>query len=137
MLEIKMIGNNQTGKTSHAVGLAENWLSGGKSVLFVVPTLDMTLHVKEHLQRHPNLKIIGCTQFNKTVSGRIFEAIIFDELLMFQPNPEGSYVELARQRLRIHDFAVLAYTLPEDKRVWVSTSKWYKPRTWGTGYWSH
>lgn len=137
MLEIKMIGDAKTGKTSHAVGLAENWLSAGKSVLFVVPTIDMALRIEDQFHLDPNIKVVGCIQFNKAAIGKSWDVIILDELLMFNPNPEGSYVSIARSRLQTKQFSVLAYTLPADKTVWVSTSKWYKPRTWGTGYWSH
>jgi hypothetical protein len=137
VLEIKMIGDNQTGKTSHAVGLAENWLSGGKSVLFVVPTAVYAHHLRRRLENNQNLMVIGCEQFNRAVREKSWDVIILDELIEFRCNPEGSYVEHARQRLRSKQFSVLAYTVPEDMRHWVSTSKWYKPWTWGTGYWSH
>lgn len=140
MLEIKLIGGDRTGKTSHALSLAENWLHGGKQVLYVAPTIDMAIHAVQNdgseLARFDNFTFIGSGQFAKAVRGRNWDLIILDELNGFKPSSEGSYVSLAKQRLRITDISAIAYTLPEDVRVWVSTSKWYMPWTWGTGYWS-
>lgn len=115
MLEIKMTGSPSAGKTQHAVGLAENWLYGGKSVLFVVPNSAIAQHVKGRFAvNNPKLEIIPSNQFNKVVRAAYWDAIIFDDLHKFAVNAEGSYLEIARNRLQALEFSVLAYTVPEN-----------------------
>lgn len=135
MLEIKLIGGEMSGKTSHAIGLAMNYSDAGKRVLFVCFSADLAAFHRKN-SGCKDVVFIGSREFNKAVLSSQWDLIILDELSKFAKNSEGSYVQLAKKRLQLKEFGTLAYTIPSDRK-WVSTAIWWKPRTWGSGYWTY
>lgn len=142
MLEIKIKGDAQQGKTNQLIKQAIYQNENAK-VLFVCATAEEARRMEGHFKAKGiyNWNISFCAAFNieKAVQARSFDLVILDNLNYF-PNLHGGaffdYVSLAKSRI-INQKGVVAYSLDENCesiKVWVSTSKWYKPWTWGTGY---
>lgn len=132
MLEIKVEGNNQTGKTQKLIALANN--TRGK-VLFVCFSVKEARRLESSGKAAPNVKFIGPHIFLDAIKRNAFEAIIFDNLDMF-PNLGFSWIYYAKSRL-IGEFCFMAYSLGKAVNIieeWVSTAIWYMPWTWKDGH---
>lgn len=140
MNTIKINGDTASGKTTKLMSLARDQLCQGSRVLYVSPLLGRAESlVNAHFSRS-SLKpeIASCDNFHLAVRAKRFELIIFDDFQDFKPNPpDGSYLAIAISRLSHLHFGTIAYStnVPEGVEHWVSTSVWYKPWTWGKGFW--
>lgn len=134
MLEIKVNGSIQTGKTQNLLELASMNAVVGKKVLFVCPTEEWASDLKKNRFRDDgclqgSITFCGAHNFPRLVRSDRPQVIIFDELEMFSPHPEGDYIALARDRVQFHRFGILAYsTYSEPAKVKLFKEWMSKPR---------
>lgn len=142
MLEIKIKGGAQQGKTNQLIKQAL-YQNENAQILFVCATAEEARRMKDHFKAkgiyNLNISFCGAGCIEHAVRARSFSVVILDNLNHF-PNLHGGeffdYVSLAKSRI-INQKGVVAYSLDESCesiKTWVSTSKWYKPWTWGAGY---
>lgn len=105
-------------------------------VLLVVPTKQRADQFRRlHLTNDHwggNVKVVGVSELPKYLVGNNYNGIFFDDYHEFPPCPEGDPLIIAAQR----NPNVIGLTKLQSAtlKVWKSTSVWYKPWTWGTGY---
>jgi|GEM_PF-6052555 len=142
MLEIKIKGGAQQGKTSQLIKQAL-YQNENAQILFVCATAEEARCMKDHFKAkgiyNLNISFCGAGYIEHAVRARSFSVVILDNLNHFPSLYNCAYfdyVSLAKSRI-VNPNGIIAYSIDEkceSIKLWVSTSKWYKPWTWGTGY---
>lgn len=140
MLEINLSGDIQTGKTQKLIEIAAMHAIKGDNVMFVCHNEELARHVEwyrftgDDASVKSKVTFCGPHDFVRIARSSRPQVIIFDELEMFPPHPQGNYIAMAKSRLQLYQFGVLAYsTYSNLARVklfkeWMS-KPWYK-RVW-------
>lgn len=142
MLEIKIKGDAQQGKTNQLIKQAL-YQNPSAKILFVCATAEEARRMKDHFKAKGiynwNISFCGAGGIENAVRARSFSVVILDNLNYFPRLYNGAYfdyVSLAKSRI-VNPNGIIAYSIDEScysVRKWISTSKWYKPWTWGTGF---
>lgn len=134
MLEIQVSSDIAGGKTAKLITMARDAKSSGKRVLFVCVNQATAASLQ-----HKNSDIDFCGQAPalRKLRCSVFDVVILDDLDLYPATtPEGSLFEIARKSLINPFMSELIYSTSEPSKVyWVSCSVWWKPWTWGKGYW--
>lgn len=107
-------------------------------VLLVVPTKERADQFRRLYLNNDhwgnNVKVVGVNELSKYLNGANYNGIFFDDYHEFPPCPHGDPLVIAAQR----NPNVIGLTKLQSAtlKVWKSTSVWYKPWAWGTGYYT-
>lgn len=141
MLEIKVTGSAQTGKTNQLKQLIFH-RSANTLSLWVSPTRKMAKQMREEFQRlniyDRNIHFIGVGQLIEYSRGVEVSFVALDNFNYFPVLGDFDYFDwVSFVKAEVLKFnGTLAYSVDQDcysSQVWVSNSVWYKPWTWGTG----
>lgn len=108
------------------------------SILVVLPTKGRAEEFyKRHIDSHPlrdRVDVISVKELPKRLRGKHYNGILLDDYLEFPPLPDGDPLVIAAQRFP--NLIAVTKLQSATLKVWKSNSVWYKPWTWGTGYYT-